>query len=82
MIESPTMTRHGDRYVMFFSANHFGWEEHQRVSPYAMGYAGDYPLTVRPDGFSWSHPAGPGATTRYTATIRDYQRCITQAYGR
>lgn len=38
---------------------------------YAMGYAGDYPLTVRPDGFSWSHPAGPGATMRYNATIRD-----------
>lgn len=38
---------------------------------YAMGYASDYPLTVRPDGFSWSHPAGPGATIRYTATVRD-----------
>ena len=38
---------------------------------HAMGYAGDYPLTVRPDGFSWSHPAGPNATVRYTATIRD-----------
>jgi beta-xylosidase len=39
VIESPTMTRHGERYVMFFSANHFGWEDHQRLSPYAMGYA-------------------------------------------
>ena len=39
VIESPTMTRHGTAYVMFFSANHFGWEEHQRLSPYAMGYA-------------------------------------------
>lgn len=39
VIESPTMVRQGDRYVMFFSANHFGWEEHQRLSPYAMGYA-------------------------------------------
>ncbi len=38
---------------------------------HAMGYAGDYPLTVRPDGFSWSHPAGPGATVRYTATVKD-----------
>lgn len=37
---------------------------------YAMGYAGDYPLSVRPDGFSWSHPAEPGTTMRYTATIR------------
>lgn len=39
VIESPTMTRQGERYVMFFSANHFGWEDHQRLSPYAMGYA-------------------------------------------
>lgn len=39
VIESPTMARHGSNYVMFFSANHFGWEEHQRLSPYAMGYA-------------------------------------------
>ena len=39
VIESPTMVRHGDGYVLFFSANHFGWEEHQRLSPYAMGYA-------------------------------------------
>jgi hypothetical protein len=37
---------------------------------YAMGYVGDYPLTVRPDGFSWSRPAGPGGgTLRYTSTI-------------
>jgi hypothetical protein len=35
---------------------------------YAMGYAGDYPLTVRPDGFSRSHPMGPGATLRHIAT--------------
>jgi beta-xylosidase len=39
VIESPTMVRQGKNYVMFFSANHFGWEPHQRLSPYAMGYA-------------------------------------------
>jgi beta-xylosidase len=39
VIESPTMTRVDGRYVLFFSANHFGWETHQRLSPYAMGYA-------------------------------------------
>jgi hypothetical protein len=39
---------------------------------YAMGYAADFPLEVRPDGYSWSRPAGaPGATIRYTATVRD-----------
>ncbi len=39
VIESPTMVRRGDGYVLFYSANHFGWEPHQRLSPYAMGYA-------------------------------------------
>jgi beta-xylosidase len=39
VIESPTMVRRGDAYVLFYSANHFGWEAHQRLSPYAMGYA-------------------------------------------
>lgn len=38
---------------------------------YAMGYSGDYPLTVRADGFSWSHPAEPGTIVRYTATVRN-----------
>jgi hypothetical protein len=36
---------------------------------HAMGYAGDFPLTVRPDGYSWTQPAGPGAVIRYTATV-------------
>lgn len=40
------------------------------IRSYAGGFAGDYPLTVRPDGFSWSRPAGPGATIRYTATVQ------------
>jgi beta-xylosidase len=39
VIEAPTMVRRGDRYILFFSANHFGWEPHQRLSPYSMGYA-------------------------------------------
>ena len=39
VIEAPTMVRHGNSYVMFFSANHYGWETHQRLSPYSTGYA-------------------------------------------
>lgn len=39
VIESPTMVRRGDSYILFFSANHFGWEPHQPLSPYAIGYA-------------------------------------------
>jgi hypothetical protein len=38
---------------------------------YAMGFAGDFPLAVRPDGYSWAQPAGPGAEIRYTATVAD-----------
>jgi hypothetical protein len=37
---------------------------------YAMGRAGDFPLTATPDGFSWEIPAGP-STIRYTAVIKD-----------
>lgn len=39
VVESPTMVRQDGRYILFYSANHFGWEPHQRLSPYAMGYA-------------------------------------------
>lgn len=37
---------------------------------YAQGHENDFPLEVRPDGFSWSVKAGP-ATLRYTATVKD-----------
>jgi hypothetical protein len=37
----------------------------------ANGFGGNFPLEVRADGFSWSQPAGPGASIRYTATVRD-----------
>jgi hypothetical protein len=36
---------------------------------YAMSYSGDFPVEVRKDGFSWTQPAGPSASVRYTATI-------------
>ncbi|MBB6227778.1 glycoside hydrolase family 43 protein [Polymorphobacter multimanifer] len=39
VIEAPTMVRQGDSYILFYSANHFGWEKHQRLSPYAIGHA-------------------------------------------
>jgi hypothetical protein len=37
---------------------------------YAMGQAGDFPLTLTPDGAVWTIPAGP-ATIRYTITAKD-----------
>ena len=39
LIEAPFMVRRGERYVMFFSANDFAWQPHQRLSSYATGYA-------------------------------------------
>ena len=35
---------------------------------YALGFAGDFPLTMTADGYIWEIPAGPN-TIRYTATI-------------
>lgn len=37
---------------------------------YAMGFSGDYPVTVREDGFAWEIQAGP-MTMSYRATITD-----------
>jgi hypothetical protein len=37
---------------------------------YAMGQAGDFPLTVTPNGAIWTIVAGP-ATIRYTITAKD-----------
>lgn len=37
---------------------------------YAQGHSGDFPIEVRPDGFTWTIKAGP-ATLRYTATVKD-----------
>jgi hypothetical protein len=36
---------------------------------YAQGRAGDFPLKLEADGYSWDIPAGPGAVIRYRATI-------------
>jgi hypothetical protein len=38
---------------------------------YALGYSGDFPLTMTADGYIWNVPAGPNMTIRYTATIRN-----------
>jgi hypothetical protein len=40
------------------------------IRSYAMGSAGDFPVTLTPDGFSWTIPAGP-ATIRYNAVVKD-----------
>jgi hypothetical protein len=37
---------------------------------HAMGYVGDFGLTLTPDGYTWDIPAGP-ITIRYTAVIKE-----------
>jgi beta-xylosidase len=39
VVEAPTMVERGGSYVLFFSANDYGWHTSQRVSDYAIGYA-------------------------------------------
>jgi hypothetical protein len=40
------------------------------IRSYAMGQAGDFPVTLTANGFTWSIPAGP-MTIRYTAVVKD-----------
>lgn len=59
--------------VAFNALGIVSWDvagQRYRMRSYAMGHAGDFPLTVSADGFAWEIPAGP-ATLRYTATVRD-----------
>jgi beta-xylosidase len=84
VIEAPTMARTPGGYTMLFSANHFGWEENQRLSPYAMGYArceGPMgPCTDAPDNpvlYSYSDPelgclSGPGHQSLFKDGRRSY----------
>jgi hypothetical protein len=41
------------------------------ISTWAEGQSGVFPIRPTQDGYVWEIPAGPGATIRYTATIRD-----------
>lgn len=61
VIESPTMVRHAAGYTLFYSANHFGWEPHQRLSPYAMGHA------------SCAGPMGPCADAPGNPILHSYR---------
>ncbi|MBK6293710.1 MAG: DUF1579 domain-containing protein [Rhodoferax sp.] len=37
---------------------------------WAQGRSGDFPFVPTTDGFTWTTPAGPNATVRYTAVIK------------
>ena len=41
------------------------------IHSYAQGLQGDFAFRPTADGYAWEIPAGPGATIRYTATIKD-----------
>ncbi|WP_245682710.1 glycoside hydrolase family 43 protein [Archangium gephyra] len=81
VVEAPTMIERGGSYVLFFSANHYGWESTQRVSNYGIGYAtceGPLgPCTDAPDNpflASTFQPclSGPGHQTVFQAEGRDF----------
>lgn len=58
--EAPFMVRRGDRYILFYSANFFGWGERDRLSPYATGYA----VCQTPLGPCTDAPANPILVSR------------------
>jgi hypothetical protein len=41
------------------------------IRSWAMGRGGEFAFTPLPDGYAWEIPAGPGATIKYRATIKD-----------
>lgn len=81
VVEAPTMLERGGAYVLFFSANDYGWQDTQRVSSYAIGYATcDGPLgpcADAPDNpflASTSQPclSGPGHQTVFQSGGREF----------
>jgi hypothetical protein len=42
-----------------------------KLHSYALGQAGDFDLTPTDQGYVWEIPAGPNATIRYTAMLRN-----------
>jgi beta-xylosidase len=93
VVEAPTMVRRGRAYVLLFSANHFGWESHQRLSPYAMGYATCRtplgPCVDAPNNpilYSYNDPragclSGPGHQVVFEANQRSYIGFHAWAFG-
>lgn len=53
-----------------------GWE----MRSYAQGRAGTFPLEITETGYSWSLPAGPGASIIYSATFENEVWHQTGAY--
>lgn len=62
--------RGGTRFNAFAIISYDPVRRAYTMRSYAMGHAGDFPLAVRPDGYSWTQPAGAGAVIRYSATVK------------
>jgi hypothetical protein len=60
----------GTRFNAFAVISYDPARKTYTMHSHAMGYVGDFPLEVRPDGYSWTQPAGPGATIHYVATVK------------
>jgi len=80
VIEAPTMIRVPEGYAMLYSGGYFGWNDNQRLSPYAMNWARcDGPLGPcrdagpKPILYSYSEPgkagclSGPGHQSVFRA---------------
>lgn len=60
VVEAPTMVLTPDGHTLFYSAGFFGWDQRQRLSPYAMGYA------------SCKGPLGPCAEAKTNPILHSY----------
>ena len=60
----------GTRFNAFATISYDPARRTYTMHSHAMGFVGDFPLAVRPDGYGWTQPAGPGAEIRYTATVK------------
>jgi beta-xylosidase len=81
VVEAPTMVEQGGSYVLFFSANDFGWQQNQNISNYGIGYATCQgplgPCTDSPNNpflASTSQPclSGPGHPTVFQSQGRQF----------
>ena len=60
LVEAPTMVRAPSGYQLFYSGGYYGWNDDQKISPYAMGYA------------TCSSPMGPCTASRDNPILHSF----------
>lgn len=63
-----------DGTISFNALGVISWDPDRQAygfTAWALGNNGVFPFRVTDTGFEWETPAGPGATIRYIATVRD-----------